>query len=198
MGCLRFNIMNAHAEVEIRFLDIDKEALIEKLRVLGAEDKGEQMLRQTIFYNLAENWRENNRFVRLRSDANGIEMTYKSHTKAGNTEGDLLSVIDISTPISDMEKMEVLLEHVGLTAYRHEEKKRHTFILDDVTIDIDSWPQIPAYVELEADSEEVLRTVAEKLGFSWDDIFWDNAAKVMEKYGIDVLNKRYFTFDRIE
>ncbi len=43
-------------EIEVRFLEIDKEALLARLRELKAKDKGELMLEETICYDKALLW----------------------------------------------------------------------------------------------------------------------------------------------
>ena len=53
-------------EIECRFLEIDKKDLIKRLKKLGAKDKGEVLLEETIIYDKDLKWRNENRFVRLR------------------------------------------------------------------------------------------------------------------------------------
>ena len=69
----------------------------------------------------------------------------------------------------------------------------------DVTIDIDTWPKVPTYVELEGPSEERIKAVAQLLGFQWEDAVFDDARAVIEnRYNIPVGTMRWFTFDRFE
>jgi adenylate cyclase class IV len=53
-------------EIECRFLEIDKDKLIQRLLELGATDKGEVLLEEIIMYDPAEDWRKDNKFIRLR------------------------------------------------------------------------------------------------------------------------------------
>lgn len=41
-----------NTEIEVRLWEIDKAALVEKLRRLGAEDLGEDILEDIIFYDI--------------------------------------------------------------------------------------------------------------------------------------------------
>jgi hypothetical protein len=43
-------------EIECRFLEVDKDVLIKKLLKLGAENKGEVMLEETIIYDPECKW----------------------------------------------------------------------------------------------------------------------------------------------
>ena len=65
-------------EVEVRFLEIDKEALIEKLRGLGAKDLGEDLLQEVIIYDKEFTWRDGGKsLLRLRTRNDKTELTFK-------------------------------------------------------------------------------------------------------------------------
>lgn len=84
-------------------------------------------------------------------------------------------------------------------AYRRQEKKLHKFLFKDVIVDIDTWPKVPTYVELEGPSEEHIREVANLLGFDWSEAVFEPPRYVIEnKYNIPVSKLRFFTFDKIE
>jgi adenylate cyclase class 2 len=181
-------------EIECRFLEIDKEALIKKLQELGAVDKGEVMLEETIIYDQEMTWPDKNRFIRLRKNGDHTELSYKEHN-AHAVDG----TYEIEFGIEDYTKAQLLFERIGFRAARQQEKKRHTFELGEVTVDIDTWPRIPTYVELEGETEEALKEAAQKLGYDWKDADFHNAGWVIEqKYGIPFKKLRYYTFDRVE
>ncbi|MEI7777767.1 MAG: class IV adenylate cyclase [bacterium] len=182
-------------EVEVRFLEIDKEALIKKLRDLGAKDLGEDLLQEVIIYDKEFTWRDGGKsLLRLRTRNNKTELTFKhrnSHA-IGDTE-------EIEFEVSDKDKAELLLNRLGFVSFRHQEKKRHTFELNNVVVDIDTWPRVPTYVELEGQSEEDLRKIAALLDLDWNKAVLENPRVVIEKYyKIPVGTMRYFTFDKFE
>jgi len=181
-------------EIECRFLEIDKEKLIKKLLGLGAKDLGELMLEEIIFYDLEGTWREKEKRVRLRKSGDKINLSFK-HTEEKTIDG----TIEIEFEVSDISKAEKFLEQVGLTAFRRQQKRRHTFELDDVIIDIDTWPRIPTYVELEGPSEEQIKKAAKKLDLDWKDASFELPGHIIKnKYGIPVHSMKWFTFDRFE
>lgn len=181
-------------EIECRFLEVDKEDLVKKLLSLGALDEGEIMLEETIIYDPELKWRDEQRFVRLRKSGDKTKLTYKEHSKH-TVDG----TFEIEFGVEDLKKAELLFEKIGFIAFRHQQKKRHTFKLEGVTIDIDTWPRIPTYVELEGESEEALKKVAEMIGFDWKDADFHNARWIIEnKYNIPVGTFRWFTFNRCE
>ena len=181
-------------EIEVRFFDVDKEKLVAKLLELGAEDKGEDLLSEIIFYDQAGTWSDAGRYVRLRTRNDATVMTYK-HIMHDAVDG----ANEVEFTVPDATLAESFLIGIGLDAARHQEKRRHTLNLDGVTIDLDTWPQIPNYVELEGSSEEELRKVAKKIGFDWDDAKFIDARKIIEQvYKIPVGTMKWFTFDRFE
>jgi adenylate cyclase class 2 len=181
-------------EIECRFLEIDKEALIKKLIELGAHDEGEVMLEETIIYDQDLKMRDEQRFLRLRKIGDKTKLSYKEHR-----EHTVDGTYEIEFEVSDFKKAELLFEKVGLRPYRHQQKYRHTFILNGVTFDIDTWPKIPTYVEIEGESETALKKAATAVGYKWKDVVFHNARWVIEnKYKIPVSTMQWFTFDRFE
>lgn len=181
-------------EIECRFLEIDKDALIKKLIEIGAHDESEKLIEETIIYDPELKWRDEQRFVRLRKIGDKIKLTYKEH-QSHTVDG----TFELEFGIDDYEKAELLFEKIGLPAFRHQQKKRHTFKLNNVAFDIDTWPQIPTYVELEGESEESLKKAAQLAGLNWQDADFHNARWVIEnKYNIPIGTYHTFTFDKAE
>lgn len=54
------------SEIEVRFLNIDKPRLIQKLIALGADDHGEKLLQEVIFSDQALVWQKEGKVVRVR------------------------------------------------------------------------------------------------------------------------------------
>ena len=185
----------SYKEIEVRFLEIDPQAFKERLLSVGAEDHGEDFLEEVIFYDKGMNWRDKEgKFVRIRKNNKGIFLSYKHHLSA-TTDG----VEEIEFEVGDMAKAEAFLERLGLIAYRHQQKKRHSFQLGEVVADIDTWPRIPTYVELEGPSEAALQEAAAKLGLDWKDAVHKSAREVIEQdYKVPVGTMQWFTFERFE
>jgi adenylate cyclase class 2 len=181
-------------EIEAKFLEIDKEKIISKLRELGAKDLGENLLKEVIFYDKDLIWIKDSKFVRVRSFAGKHSVTFKDQ-KEKTVDG----TKEVEFDVDDEEQAKIFLESIGLISLRHQEKKRHSFLLDNVMVDIDTWPKIPTYLELEGDSPEDLKKVANKLELNWGNAVFENAGLVIEnRYGIKVMSMKWFTFDRME
>jgi adenylate cyclase class 2 len=180
-------------EIETRFLEIDKAALISKLKELGAVDKGEIMMNDIIFYDQDLKWQKENKIVRLRKKGNITTLTFKE-----NKEQTVDSAKETEFIVSSLEDAKFFLSAVGLRMYRTVEKYRHNFLLDGVTVDIDTWPKIPTYVELEGESVQALENMAQKLGLVWENRFDGDPRFVYKKYGIDLDKITIVTFDKFE
>src|SRR6478609_5230234 len=152
-----------YKEIEVRFLEIDEAALKQDLKDLGAKDFGEDLFEEVITYKNQEWLDYKRKFVKIRKTKDNVFLTYK-HQEFDTVDG----TEEIEIKVDDFEKTIKFLERVEMGFFmRRQQKKRHTFKLDGVTIDIDTWPKIPTYVELEGNSEQDLKAVAAKLGFDW-------------------------------
>jgi adenylate cyclase class 2 len=184
--------MSTH-ETEVRFLEIDKDKLAIKLQSLGAIDRGEVLLEETIIYDKDLVWRDEKRFIRLRKSGDTATLTYKEHMPRASDGAE-----EIEFTVNDADQAADFLEKLGFVAFRHQEKLRHRFILKNVIFDIDTWPELPPYVELEGPTVEALQSAAQTAGFDWGKVVYEDARSVIENiYHIPVGSLRWFTFDKI-
>lgn len=186
-----------YQEIEVRFLDIDKESLIDRLRTLGAEDHGEELLDERIIFDKDLEWQKAAKFIRLRTKGGKTRLAYKN--RQNPHEPSAHGTEEIEFEVSDIALAEALLERLGYEVFRYQQKRRHTFSLGTVHVDIDTWPQIPTYVELEGDSEDDLKAAASELNLDWDNVELRDPKLVIEQvYSIPVGQMKWFTFDRFE
>ena len=181
-------------ETEVRFLEIDKDDLVQKLLAKGATDHGEVMLEEVIAYDKELTWINQRRFVRLRKSGDTVKITYKEH--ASNI---LDGAQEIEFEIGDFEKGVLLIEKLGCVAYRRQQKKRHKLTFGKFVVDIDTWPRVPTYVEFEGPSHEELKEFTESLGFDWSKVMFEDARYVLENiYHIPMGTMHWLTIDRFE
>lgn len=167
-------------EVEARLLECDEKEIIAKLESLGATFEGDWLqVRNCYDFNPVRP----NSWIRLRT--NGIETTL---TIKEITDAKIDGTKECEIVVSDFDVTNEILNKLGYNVRSIQENRRRRYILDGVEIDIDSWPMIPTYVEFEAESEEMIMLVANKLVLNFDEFTTLDVQSIYLQYGID-LNK---------
>lgn len=142
-------------EIEAVFLGIDKEELRNRLKSLSAELLAPERLMKRVVFDQGAH-----AFARVRDEGDKIVATYKrfdGHTITGAKE--------VNVIVDNYDGMITFLKECGLRAKKYEESLRESWRLDGVEIDIDTWPYLPTYVEIEGPSVEKTLEMSERLGF---------------------------------
>lgn len=167
-------------EFEARILNVKKEELEKKLIELGAiKEKDYNQKRYTYdFPNTNEH-----KWIRLRQAGEECSLTIKkilSKDKIDGTE-------ELEIKVSNFDMTNKILQELGYEPYNYQENRRTRYYLNGIEIDIDTWPLIPTFVEVEGKSvDEVIDTIA-LLGKNREDITTlDIQSIYLEKYGIDI------------
>lgn len=177
-------------EIETKVLEINIEEIVQKLLDLGAE-KIQEVLLKVDWFSLPGIDKDNQPwFLRVRSYSTGkIEVTWK-----GDLEvlGVSRKVKEINISVDDHDKMRMLFEAIGLVCYAHQEKKRVSFTLDTAQFDIDTYPGMPTYLEIEAGSEEEITNIIKKLELSEKETWNDGERTLIEgKYKLNWSEMRF-------
>lgn len=163
-------------EYEIKVLDIDVAAVRSALVTAGFEEQGTLNFRRYI-YDLDES----QAWIRLRTDGTRSTLTYKKFLKDA-----IDGVEEIEVEVSDFDKTNELLEHVGHTASKYQENRRHLYTRDSVEVSIDEWPHIPPYLEIEAHNEATVTDWLEQLGLRDLPCTSETTTEVYKRYGLDI------------
>jgi len=140
-----------------------------------------------------------NKWVRLRRTNNKTTITVKHILNPKTQEMQKMSIQSVLETEMEVPSMEIgnsLLEQLGFSFRNYQEKERETYVLDGVEIDIDTWPMIPTYIEIENDSESKIKEIIEKLGLENNEIVSCNTEDVYKKYGIDLYQFRELRFEK--
>lgn len=138
-----------------------------------------------------------NKWVRLRSTNGKTTITIKHILNPKiqtNSESKIQKVMETEMEVPSIEEGNSILEQLGFSFRNYQEKERATYEVDGVEVDIDSWPLIPTYVEIESDSEEAINDTVNKLGLQDHEMVSCNTADVYHKYGIDLYEYRELRF----
>lgn len=153
-------------EIEAKFLGIDRDELRKKLEQIGAELKQPDRLMRRKNYDYPDGRldREYNGWVRVRDEGNKTTLAYKQLN-----DRTLHGTKEVNVTVSDFERTCQFLEAIGLQATAYQESRRESWMVNEVEIELDEWPWIPPFVELEAPDEESLKKVVSKLGLDWQE-----------------------------
>lgn len=138
------------------------------------------------FHNNPKKW------IRLRK-SNDVTTLAVKHILADDGSN-IQQMLETEIEVPSMRETNDILEELGYSYHSYQEKKRTSYMLNGHEIDIDTWPGIPTYMEVEGKDEEDLNSILNLLGYSMKDTVSCTADDVYVMYGIDSLSKRELKF----
>lgn len=169
-------------EIEVKFLGVDHDAVRAALKNAGGMCEQPMRLMRRAVFDWPDRMLEKSvdGFLRVRDEGHQTTMTYKVfNERTVDGAGEVEIVID------DFEKGVTLLEAIGMINKSEQESKRETWRLGECEVVLDEWPWIRPYIEIEGPSQEALKEVAVKLGFSWNDaVFGSVTSAYRAEYNI--------------
>ena len=167
------------AEIEVKFLDVNIEDIRQRLEKAGAHLEHPMRLMRRALIEEAHHVEENS-FIRIRDEGDKTTLTFKRRALP-DAETTIDSTKELETTVGDFEKAIEIFSEAGWKYTTRQESKRETWHLDDAEVVIDEWPWIAPYIEIEAASEEIVRSVATKLGFDWNDAVFGSVDVIYER-----------------
>jgi adenylate cyclase class 2 len=147
-------------EIEAKWLKIDVNEFRERLIRAEAELKQPERLMTRKVYDFADKRLEKiGGWVRVRNEGDKITLSYKQLN-----DRSMHGTQEVTVVVGDFENTCIFLESIGLVLTSFQETKRESWQLNGAEIEIDTWPWIPSFVEIEAKAESGLRQAAEQLG----------------------------------
>ena len=168
-----------HTEYEVRVLEIDVDSIKKKLEEVGATLEWDKLQRRYVYDFIPK---LDGKWIRLRT--NGIKNTL---TIKDVVTSKIDGTRELEILVDDFDNTNRILEELGYTHRAYQENRRIQYKLNGVEIDIDSWPMIPTYLEIEGSSEDEVYKTIELLGFSKDDITTRDVEGIYNDYGYDVM-----------
>jgi len=185
-------------EIEIKFLEIDVEALEKKLGEIGAQKAGEYFYRRSLFDYPDLRLEKSGKWLRIRDEGDKVTMTSKSipgFTSQEEIAKDVVVMEDEMT-VGDFKTACTICNSIGLIEKRYEENRRIRYTYEGVEIDIDFWPKIPPFVEIEGPTLEAVEDVATKIGFNVTEAVRYGASSIYNRhYNIDLREYKKITFE---
>jgi adenylate cyclase class 2 len=165
-------------EIEAKFLDIDVNALRERLISVKAKKiHDERLMRRWVFDYPDKRLEKIGGWVRVREEGDKVTLSYKQLN-----DRTLHGTKEVVITVDSSDETQKFLSAIGLVEKAFQETKRERWELDECEITIDTWPWIPAFVEIEAPSESKIKEVSEKLGFEWAEALFGSVETAYQRY----------------
>ena len=174
-------------EFEIKFLEVDVPALKKKLREIGAKKTAEFDYIIAFFDYPDLKMEKDNSWLKLRTDGKETTLSFKQRLGVKSHDASLPDdgMTEIETVVDDYAKMYEILLRSGFIIKREMEKRRIRYKKGNVVFDIDFWPRIPTFIEIEADSLENAKSAARELDFDPEKCLICSPSSIYVKYGIN-------------
>ena len=160
--------------------------LLEKENLIEILNKKELINFLEKFHNNSKKW------IRLRKTNKKTTLTVK-HILADN-DTNIQQMMETEMEVPSIKEANDLLRALGYSHKCYQEKKRISYVLNNHTIDIDTWPGLPTYMEIEGEDEEDINSILNLLGYSIKDTVSCTVDEVYKKIGKDILNIRELKF----
>lgn len=148
-------------EIEAKFLNLDVEDCRMRLAALGfaCVRPWSLMRRYTFMLPDADKW------GRVRDEGNRVTMTYKHAFDTSRIDG----TEEVEFEVSSFENAVLFMQKIGFNKHAYQENNRETWMKDGIEVTLNEWPALPAFVEIEADSEQQVRAASDALGFDFSE-----------------------------
>ncbi len=147
-------------EIECKLHLEEPSAVANRLRELDAEDKGEVYEKNWVF-DKDEELQGKRALLRLRIHNNekGGLLTHKTPAETGKFK----SKHETETKVENAANLRFILESLGYSVHWYYEKKRHTFLIDGMTVVLDKTPVLGTFIEIEGHSDAEIEELLQRL-----------------------------------
>lgn len=176
-------------EIETKVIDVDAGKLRKSLRAKKAKFLGRFLLRRYVF-NLSNKEGEDS-YIRVRTDGKKSTLTYKFRKGKG-----LRNTQELETEIGDFDTAARIFSRFIKERY-YQENGREVYKYKGLEVDINTWPGIPPFVEVEGSSSRQVYSCIRELGIGGKVIGNVNAIKLYKLYGKDLHSKRNLRLQKL-
>ena len=177
-----------HIEYECTLLEIDKEAFIKLLEMNNATKIGDFHQKRYVY---DFNPKVENKWIRLRTNGEKTTLTIKKIIDKNEIGGNH----ELEVEVSDFEQTNQILNELGYIPRNYQENDRTSYVLEGVEFDIDTWPLIPTYVEIEGKNSDDVKKMIERLNLDTSKITTYDVTSIYEEiYGINIMDIKELRF----
>lgn len=170
--------MNGAIEHEAKILNIDVDAVREKLKSIGAKEVATYQYARYVFETIPAS---KGRWVRLRTDGVNTSLTVKEIT-----DDTITGTSEWEVAVDNFETTLEIIKKMGLAPKGYQENKRELYKVNDVEVSIDYWPMLKPYLEIEGKDGASVELVAEMLGYPKVELDSRNTKALYRDIGVEL------------
>jgi len=186
-------------EIEVKFLAIDPVEIQKKLRGIGAKKVFDKIYRRRVFDYPDLRLNNQGAWIRIRDEGDKVTFSFKQRLGIKSDDGSSndSSMEEVEIIVNDFEKAAKLLEKIGLKQKFYEENRRIRYVLKDIEFDIDFWPGLEPYLEIETNSWKKIDQAINQLKLNPQDKKIFSTYQVYQQKGIDENDFSQITFEKM-
>jgi adenylate cyclase class 2 len=155
-------------EIEAKWLRIDKDSLRRKLKAAGATLlQPERLMRRKTYDYADQKLHDIGAWVRIRDEGDKVTMSFKQLEDRA-----LSGTKEVNLTVDSYEEANVFLSNLDLIIKSQQDTKRESWTLDGCEVELDTWPWIPSFIEIEGPSEAAVYGVAKKLSLKMENALY--------------------------
>lgn len=167
-----------HTEYEVRILNIDVEDIKKRLEKTGAKFEWDNLQKRYVYDFIPK---IDGKWIRLRTNGDKTTLTIKNLVSSRIDGTQELEIV-----VDNFDNTNLILRELGYEAKGYQENRRVQYSLNDCEVDIDYWPLIPTYLEIEGPSEDKVYETLNMLGLKKDDATSRDVESIYLDYGHDL------------
>lgn len=167
-------------EKEVKIIEINREKIIQKLEDLGAKKIFEGDLISS-YFDFPDNSISNKGVLRIRKNDKETILTFKELIRKKEAK----IAEEHETKIDNPEVITEILKGLGLKKIKELKKHRISYKIKNIRFEIDKFPDIPIFLEIEAPSIEKINEFVEKLNLPKENIKSWTTMEILKHYGKD-------------
>ncbi|MEK7095242.1 MAG: CYTH domain-containing protein, partial [Patescibacteria group bacterium] len=147
---------------------------------IGAKNVGEFFYKRITFDFPDLNLHDKGAWLRLRDEGDRVTLTWKkrlgmkAHDGSASDDG----MEEVEVVVSDFDQTATILRSIGMVDKFYQENRRTRYKKGVVEFDIDIWPRLNPYLEIESSS-------------------WEEVDKAINELGLDPKDKKIFSTNQI-
>jgi len=163
-------------EIEATYLSVYKEDVRIKLAATGFTLQTPEYLMRRKTFDFSRVAPGRNKWGRVRQEADKVTMTVKEVHGSGIND-----TYEVELVVNDFNIASDFFEACDIPAKAFQENMREVWERDGAEVTIDTWPGLNPFVEVEAETEELVRKVSGELGFDFTKAVFGSIDIVYEK-----------------